>query len=196
MKAILMALLLAAPAPAPTPAPAAEPVSVSTRQAADGSHILVHEMVVEAPVAEVWAAVSTADGWKTWAAPAAWAPPDAPDVIETSYTPGARPGDASTIRQQVVARIPEVLIVFRTVKAPARFPDFDTYAKVTSVIQLEPAGEGRTRVRLTGAGYADSEAGRRLLGFFEKGNATSLGWLRTRFESGPIDWSKPPAATE
>ena len=179
MKAMLMVLLFVVAAPAA----AAEPAAVSKRQQSDGSHVLVHELVVDAPVASVWQAVSTAEGWKSWAAPAAWVPEGAPDIIETSYSPGARPGDASTIRQQVIARVPEVLIVFRTVKAPAAFPDFDTYSKVTSVLQLEAAGE-RTRVRLTGAGYADSEAGRRLLAFFEKANVTALEALRSRFRQG------------
>jgi hypothetical protein len=36
-------------------------------------------------------------------------------------------------------------------------------------------------VRLTGAGYADTEAGRRLLGFFERGNQVSLDALKARF---------------
>jgi hypothetical protein len=102
-------------------------------------------------------------------------------MIETSYSAAAKPGDPSTIRQQVLLRIPGRLMVFRTVKAPERFPDFDTYAKVVSAFELEPAGEGRTRVRLTGTGYADSEAGRRLLGFFEKGNQVSLDALKARF---------------
>ena len=72
-------------------------------------------------------------------------------------------------------------MVFRTVKAPEGFPDFDTYAKVVSAFELEPAGDGRTRVRLTGTGYEDSEAGRRLLGFFEGGNQASLDALKARF---------------
>ena len=159
-------------------ATAAAQAATMTR-APDGTHLLSHEVVVDAPPAEVWAAVSTVDGWKSWAVPVAWSP--APDLIETSYTPTAQPGDSSTIRQQVLLRLPERLMVFRTVKAPAGFPDFDTFAKVVSAFELEPAGEGRTRVRLTGSGYADSEAGRRLLGFFERGNAQSLEALRARF---------------
>lgn len=189
---LLMGLLLVISAPAL----AADPITVSQRQAADGSHTLVHEVLVNAPVAAVWEAVSTAEGWKTWAAPAAWSPPNAPDVIETSYSPGARASSPATIKQQIVARVPEVLMVFRTVKAPAGFPDFETYAKVTSVLQLEPAGEGTTKVRLTGAGYAGTDAGRRLLSFFEKGNATTLASLRTRFTDGPIDWSNRGARSE
>ena len=163
-------------------------ISVSDSRAPNGTHTLVHELVVPAHPEQVWQAISTAEGWKTWAAPAAWAA--APDIIETSYTPTAAPGDKSTIRQQLLARIPGRMVVFRTIKAPEAFPDFDTYRNVTSVLELEPVGEGSTKVRLTGAGYADSEAGRRLLGFFRKGNSASLGWLRDRFVSGPKDWSK------
>ena len=190
MKAFLMGLALAVqPAAAAT-----EPVAVTKRQAAEGSHIMIHEVVVDAPLPAVWTAISTAEGWRTWAAPASWTPQCCPDILETSYSPGARPDDPSTIKQQIVARIPEVLLVFRTVKAPKGFPDFDTYAKVTSVLQLEPVAEGKTKVRLTGAGYADTDAGRRLLGFFERGNSASLDWLRTRFREGPIDWAKKAAA--
>ena len=178
MKTLIAALLLglaAAPSPAAT-----------TARAPDGTHLLTHEVVVDAAPAEVWAAVATAEGWKGWAVPVAWSP--APDMIETSYSPAAKPGDPSTIRQQLLLRLPERLVVFRTVKAPAGFPDFDTYARVVSAFELEPAGDGRTRVRLTGSGYADSEAGRRLLGFFERGNAESLEALKARFAR-----SAPPA---
>lgn len=163
---------------------AAAPSQAATQmRAPDGTHLMSHEVVVDAPPAEVWAAVSTVEGWKSWAVPVAWSA--APDLIETSYAPAAKPGDPSTIRQQILLRLPERLMVFRTVKAPAGFPDFDTYAKVISAFELEPAGEGRTRVRLTGTGYADSEAGRRLLGFFERGNAESLAALKARFAKAP-----------
>ncbi len=172
---------------------AAAPVDMKTRQEADGTHTLVHEVVVDAPQAEVWTAISTAKGWTSWAVPVAWAPSS--DVIETSYTPTASPGDKSTIRQRLIARIPGRLLVFRTEKAPEGFPNFDTYAKVVSIFELEPAGEKKTRVRLTGTGYADSEAGRQLLGFFKRGNAASLEWLGKRFAEGPVDWKKRLSAS-
>lgn len=163
-----------------------EPVTTATSRRADGRHDLVHETTVDAPAADVWRAISTVEGWRTWAVPVAWAPEG--DIIETSYTPTARPGDPSTIRQRIVAAVPERLLVFRTVRAPERFPHFETYAQVTSVFELEPLGESRTRVRLTGSGYADSEAGRQLLAFFRDGNRVSLERLRQRFVTGPLDW--------
>lgn len=181
MNAILTAIFLALAAPGGSQSP----VSAVRHQQSDGNHMLVHEVVIDAPRGEVWSMVSTADGWKQWAAPVAWAPAGRPDVIETSYTPGARPGDPSTIRQQVLLRLPERLMVFRTIKAPARFPDLDAFANVLSILELEPLGERRTRVRLIGSPYPDSEAGRRLLDFFERGNRISLDKLRARFESPP-----------
>lgn len=169
-----------------------DPITVSTSQALDGSLTLVHETVIDAPLAQVWEAIATAEGWRTWAVPVAWSA--APDLIETSYTPTASPGDAATIRQRILASVPGRMIAFRTVKAPEGFPDFDVFSRTTGLFELEPVGERRTRLRFTGAGYPDTDAGRRLVGFFEQGNKVSLERLRARFAAGPIDWSKMPAA--
>jgi hypothetical protein len=135
--------------------------------------------VVDAPPGRVWPVVSTAEGWKSWAVPVAWDP--SPDVIETSYSTAAAPGDPSTIRQQILLRLPGRMMVFRTIKAPAGFPDFETYSKVLNALELEPVGETRTRIRLTATNYPDSEAGRRLLAFFERGNAQTMESLKARF---------------
>jgi uncharacterized protein YndB with AHSA1/START domain len=162
-------------------------VAQSTSVNPDGSHTLVHETVVAAPAAEVWQAISTAPGWTGWAVPVAWWDGD---LLETSYTPAAARGDPTTIQQRIAAVVPGRLIAFRTVKAPQGFPNFDTFRQVIHLIELEPAGEGRTRVRLTSAGYADTDAGRQLLGFFREGNRITLERLRDRFVTGPVDWSR------
>jgi uncharacterized protein YndB with AHSA1/START domain len=166
-------------------------VEASTSQGPDGSHALVHETVVSATAAQVWQAISTADGWRGWAVPVAWLEGD---LLETSYTPTAARGDPSTIQQRIVATIPGRMFVFRTIKAPQGFPNFDTFRAVTHVLEIEPVEEGRTRVRLTSAGYADTEAGRQLLGFFNEGNRITLERLRDRFVSGPVDWSRARSA--
>lgn len=183
-RTILLAFaIVAAPAAAqPTP------VAVSEQRDPAGTLILSHEVVIPAPPDAVWAAISTPEGWRTWAAPVARPVEGAPDLIETSYTPTARPNDRTTIHQQVLARIPGRLLVFRTVKAPEGFPHFGTYREVVSIFELTPEG-GVTRVRLTGTNYADTDPGRQLLGFFRAGNRVSLEQLRERFASGPIDWA-------
>lgn len=179
MWVIAAAAMMSQAALAP-PAAAPAPVVSSKALQADGTHLLVHEVTVDAPAQRVWDAIATADGWKTWAVPVAWA--TQPDMIETSYSATAAPGDPSTIRQQILFRAAPRLMLFRTVKAPDRFPGFDTYRKVTSLFEVEPVSAGRTRVRLSGYGYADTDEGRRLLGFFERGNRVSLEALRDSFK--------------
>lgn len=175
---IAIALFATAAVPA-APAGAASQVTGSRHLLEDGRHAMSQEVIVDAPVDEVWAAISTADGWERWAVPVAW--DQSGEIIESSYDKAAKPGDPTTIRQQILFRAPRRPMLFRTVKAPDGFPDFDTFSKVTSLFELEPLGDTRTRVRLTGSGYADTEAGRKLLGFFEAGNKQSLEQLRDSF---------------
>jgi uncharacterized protein YndB with AHSA1/START domain len=166
----------------------AAPVRVTENKAADGSRTLTHELVVPAPPEQVYAAFSTPEGWRTWAVPHAWAAAGDPDLMETSYSPAAAQGDPRNIRQRFVLRMPDRLIVFRTVRTPPGFPHAAEYQRVTSVVELEPVGDG-TRVRLSGTGYPAGAAGDTLLGFFREGNRTSLEQLRSRFVSGPVDWA-------
>ena len=156
----------------------------------DDSRTLHHEVEVDAPIGQVWRAISTPEGWRSWAVPVARPVDGEPDMIETSYDPSAPPGAPATIRQLFVARIPGRLLAFRTVKAPQGFPDFDTYSKVVSIFELEALAPGRTRVRLTSSPYPRTEAGRRLFAMFWQGNRISLERLRRRFAEGLADWSK------
>ena len=162
------------------PVMAAEPVAVTTQLEADGTTSMAHEALIDAPAAEVWAAIATAEGWMSWAVPIAWVTPAEPDILETSYDRDDTPGSPSTIRHQFLVRIPGRLLAFRTIKAPAGFPHWDEYRQVTSVFELEPHGE-QTRLRLTSTGYPDNEGGRELVTFFERGNAETLEALQRRF---------------
>lgn len=167
------ALLIVAPLQDARP-----PITPIVTEETDGSRTLSMETVVDAPMAEAWQAIATPEGWRRWAAPVARTVPGEADLLETSYAPDAGPNDATTIRQQFVARIPGRMLAFRTVKAPEGFPHFDTYRQVVTVFELSPAGEGRTRIALTAVNYPDTEAGRALLAFFRQGNAETLAKLR------------------
>ena len=190
MTRIAAFMLLAAAAPAVATPPAAQlPVAEQVRAEADGTVSLSHEVLVGAAPAQVWAALTTVDGWKSWAVPVAWIADGRPNVIETSYNPAAAPGDAMNIQNEFVASVPQQRLVFHTIKAPAGFPHFDALRRVTQTFELEPAGAG-TRVRLTGTGYGDNASGRAVLAFFKGGNRVLLEMLRDRFSSGPIDWAE------
>jgi uncharacterized protein YndB with AHSA1/START domain len=161
------------------------PVAAQTVTEADGTRTLAVDAWVPAAPAQLWQAVTTADGWKGWAAPAAWYV--APNLLETSYDPAAQPGGANNIQQRIVAALPGKLLVFRNVKAPAGFPHAAAFAQVTQFLELTPEGEG-TRVRLAGAGYPAGAEGDALLAFFEPGNRQTLGALAQRFGRAPLDF--------
>ncbi|HXG80472.1 MAG TPA: SRPBCC domain-containing protein, partial [Sphingomicrobium sp.] len=169
------------------------PIAIRIERATDGSQALVHETTLDASPSDAWNAIATADGWKSWAVPTAWLDGN---MLETSYATNAAPGDETTIRQQIILKVPERLIVFRTTKAPKGFPHFESFQRTTHWIELEPAGNKRTRVRLVSAGYADDEAGKQLAAFFTEGNRISLERLRRRFAEGPIDWAKEGRTAE
>lgn len=184
IRSIALTWLVAVSAPAP-----AAPVSEDVRVEADGTTTLSHRVVIDAAPQDVWAAISSIDGWKTWAVPVGWVSADRPNVLETSYNPGARPGDAMNIKNEFVSTVPGRQLVFRTIKAPQGFPHFEALSRVAQRFELAPEGDG-TRVTLTGTGYADSEPGQAVLAFFRDGNKVSLEMLRDRLEKGPIDWAE------
>lgn len=151
---------------------------------ADGTRTLVVEVWVPAAPDAVWQAIATAEGWKNWAVPKAWM---TGDLLETSYAPGAKPGDPANIQQRILAVLPGRLLAFRTVRTPPGFPHAEAYRGVTSFFELIPEGAG-TRVRLSSANYPAGPAGTELLGFFGKGNRMTLDKLAARFGLAPLDF--------
>ena len=184
----LAALFLLAAA-GPSLATPLAPVTEQVRSEADGTSSLSHVVVVPASPDEVWAAITTVEGWKSWAVPVAWISADRPQVIETSYNPAASPGGAMNIENEFLERVPPRRLVFRTIKAPKDFPHFEALRRVTQTFELATEADG-TRVSLTGTGYGSDEAGLAVLAFFRAGNRISLTMLRERFTNGPVDWSE------
>jgi len=174
MRLIALALLLAGPA--------ARAQTVTTE--GDGSRTLVVEALVPAPPEAVWRSVSTAEGWKSWAVPAAWLNGD---ILETAYDPAAKPGDSGNIQQRITERAGPRSLVFRTVKTPAGFPHAQAFMQVTHFLLLLPEAGG-TRVRLTDKGYPVGAEGDELLGFFKAGNQQTLDHLVARHGLAPLDF--------
>jgi uncharacterized protein YndB with AHSA1/START domain len=170
-------------------AAAAEPVTSKIAIESERTRATVHEVVVPAAPEQVWQAISTPEGWRSWAAPVTWTDPRDPTILESSYDPSATPGSGRTITQRVILSVPQRIYAFRTIKAPDDFRDFDALSQVSWVFELIPEGPARTRVRLTGSGYPRTPGGDHVLRFFDRGNVVSLEFLRQRFEQGPIDWT-------
>ncbi len=151
---------------------------------ADGTRTLIVEVWVPATGEAVWQAVTTAEGWKSWAVPNAWM---TGNLMETSYSPGAKQGDSANIQHRFTTLIPGSLVGFQTVRTPPGFPHAQAFMGVSQSLELLPEGTG-TRVRLTGRNYPAGAAGTELLGFFQQGNRVTLDMLAARFGLAPLDF--------
>jgi uncharacterized protein YndB with AHSA1/START domain len=144
---------------------------------------------VKATQAEVFAAVATSAGWRSWAVPVAIGEPQVGGVMETSYDAKARVGDVANIQQEFLALLPNRLVVFHTKRAPPGFPEAELFYRTHTIVEIGPEGSG-ARVTLSHTGFAPGPGYDTLHKFFSAGDAETMDQLRKRFESGPVDWSK------
>lgn len=156
----------------------------------DGRRMLRQEIVVDAPLNDVWHVFTTSEGWESWAVAFANVDFRVGGIIETSYDPHAKPGDPANIRNKVLSYLPYRMLSIQAVQAPPGFPHAELLPNLHSVIEFEAVDESRTRVIINGVGYGEGEGYDRLLEFFRRGNAWTFEKLRQRFELGPVDWDK------
>jgi uncharacterized protein YndB with AHSA1/START domain len=180
--------LLCVVMPAAAAAPAVEDTS---HTAADGTRTLQQSIVVAAPAAQVWTALTTSEGWRGWAAPVAAVDFRLGGIIETSYNPTATPGSPGNIRNEIVAYAPPRMFAIRNVQAPPRTSfDVPTFQSLHTVVFVDPVSETSTRVSFTQPGYRPGEPFDTVYKHFAAGNAWTLEQLKNRFEHGPVDWKK------
>ncbi|HYD88403.1 MAG TPA: SRPBCC domain-containing protein [Vitreimonas sp.] len=185
---LLRSLLVLAACVFAAPAFAQSAVVDCSRAETSGERTLCHEVVVPASAAELWPLWTTSAGVGTWLAPVAAVEARPGGVLETSYDPDGRIGDPANIRNRIVAVAPERLLVIQVAHAPPNFPHAAEVARLATLIEFEPVGEGATRVRVSMLGYREGEAYEALYHHFAWGNAWTLNKLVERVTSGPIDW--------
>ena len=156
---------------------------------ANGDRVLQLTTVIDAPSTTVWEVFTTVDGWKQLGVQMAAVDFRLGGVIETNYRPEAKPGDRGNIKNQIVAYVPERLLVIRNVQAPPTFQNAEEFSRTVTVIEFEPAGVGKTRVRLSGVGFGKGPAYDDLYAKFRAGNAFTLDKLRR-------SWAEPGSAAE
>jgi uncharacterized protein YndB with AHSA1/START domain len=179
------------------PAASAVRVADTSYELPGGEYVLRHEAIVPAPPDAVWEAWTSSAGWMSWAVPFAVVDFRQGGAIETSYDPGARAGDPANIVNRILAFLPGRMLAFKAEKAPPGFPHADLLDGLFSVVEIEPADPGSSRVTVSGIGYTDTAGHREMREFFRRGNAWTLERLIQRFSSGPVDWRNlsPPSTT-
>jgi uncharacterized protein YndB with AHSA1/START domain len=174
MKAIFLAFALAAPMMI-----AQGSAKAATPAAAD--KVLMLEVTVPAPIAEVWKAFATSEGLSTWLTPGAVV-----DLREggewTAHFPGGSTGGGT-----ILSFVPEKELVLSAL-APDKFPVVRA-ARTRARFQFEAKGDS-TVVRLTQTGWKEGEEWVKAYEYLTVGNAQLLATLHHRFVNGPIDWTK------
>jgi uncharacterized protein YndB with AHSA1/START domain len=144
-----------------------------------GERVLQLSAVIDAPVAKVWAAFATEEGFRAWAVPLARIDLRVGGSIESSYDPKVPLGSDKTIRNEIVALVPERLMVLRNVQAPAGVPfDVAIFQATQTGMWFEPLDAGRTRLTLVNGRFLQGAAHDGVLRFFQAGNAYSLAAVR------------------
>lgn len=161
-----------------------------------GHRVQQLEAVIAAPVAKVWDAFATDDGFASWAAPVAHVTLANDGMIEASYSTSAKIGDPDNIRNRIVAYVPGHLLVLANEHAPKGAPfDAEAFAKIRTIIEFQDTGDGKTRVIESGVGYGDGAAFDSVYKHFRAGNAYEFRLLADRFTKGPVDWKAEAATT-
>lgn len=171
------ALLMAAPAAARSPGQLQDTSSVE----ANGHRIIQLSLEIPAPPSEVWTALTTADGWRRLGVGFASVDFRTGGIIETAYAADAVAGSPGNIRNQITAYVPGRMLAIRNVQAPPGFPHAAEFAETATVMELDPVGNGHTRITLTATGFASGPAFDTLYDFFLQGNGMTLEALRDSF---------------
>ncbi|QDU69332.1 SRPBCC family protein [Engelhardtia mirabilis] len=159
------------------------PIQSRLIEAAAGDLVLLQEVLLEAPVGEVWKAYSTEDGWRAWAAPAVEIDLRAGGTVRTHYGEGAAIGDPGTNVIHIVNYVPERLLTLRA-EVEDRWPEVmkQDAGNLMNVIVFEPKGDDRTKILSYGVGYRDSQAYRDLMEFFIPANEGLFQVLKDHLE--------------
>jgi uncharacterized protein YndB with AHSA1/START domain len=158
--------------------------SADVASAASGANgkVLLLELTIPAPRAEVWKAFATSEGLSTWLFPNATVDlrPGGDWLV---HFPGGSTGGGT-----IVSFEPEKDLVVMAL-APDKFPTARAQ-RTRAEFQFEAKGDDTTVVRLIQTGWKDGEEWTKAYEYLAVGNAQLLATLHHRFVYGPTDWSK------
>ena len=147
-----------------------------------GARLLRDTVTIHAPPAAVWAALTDQAAYRAWAAPQSFIDFRVGGVLEVAFTADGKPGDAANLKQQIVAYVPERLLVFRNLPSQGGPPGAAAYPKLAIVMELGARPDGATEVSLSQVGYGTGADFDALYGFFRAHNPEYLASLKAYAE--------------
>lgn len=149
-----------------------------------------YEFTVSAAPAAVWGAWTTDAGLRTFFGPNARIELRTFGRFDVHFNPEAAAGQKGAEGNVVLAVEPERMLT-TTWDAPPEFPSVRAQRTFLQ-IRLSPMEGGRTRVSIRQTGFGDGSEWRKVHEYFTGAWTWVAAALQHRFETGPIDWTKPP----
>jgi uncharacterized protein YndB with AHSA1/START domain len=156
---------------------------------ANGDRVLRHEIVIDAPVARVWKAFTTAEEMRGFIAPVVAIDLRPGGIWESTYDPNGKIGTPGNIQNEVLSYLPEKMLSIRIKTTPPRFPHPEVGKSVWTVLNFDDIGGGKTRVTISMLPWTSSAEADMLYKFFDAGNAMTLERAKEYIAKGPFDWT-------
>jgi uncharacterized protein YndB with AHSA1/START domain len=153
------------------------------------------EVVITAPVTEVWRAFTSPDQMRQWMVAHAEIDLRVGGKMLTHYDPAGAIGDPNTIENTILSMDPPRMLSIKATKAPQDFPFKAAIDSMWSVQYFDEISPQRTRVRCVGHGFGPDEESQKMRAFFEKGNEFTLQRLQHHF-SGKTAEAVSPAGPD
>jgi uncharacterized protein YndB with AHSA1/START domain len=166
--------------------------SAAPPAAAEGSpfRILRADLVLEAPVADVWKAWTTEEGVKTFFTAGAHIEPRVDGAYDILFDPTAAPGQRGAEGMRILVFEPESRLAF-TWNAPPDQPEMRAQRTVV-LLELTALSPSRTAFRFTHSGWGTGPLWDKAYTYFDNAwNGFVLPRLVERFRKGPLPWAQP-----
>lgn len=145
------------------------------------------DVLVAAPIAEVWKAWTTRDGITSFMAPDAEIDARPGGAFHVHFDPLAAPGLKGADDMRYMALQPPQLLSFDW-NAPPHLPQVRAQ-RTFVVVRLQEVDGKSTRVTLHHTGWGDGGEWDQAHAYFDRAWSSVLANLKKRFDSGPVDWS-------
>jgi uncharacterized protein YndB with AHSA1/START domain len=145
------------------------------------------QVVVAAPIDEVWKAWTTREGVKSFFAPDAIVEPRSGGLFEMQMNPYAPPGMKGADDMRFLALQEPTMLSF-TWNAPPHQPEIRAQRTVV-IVRLRAIDAKNTEVTLHHVGWGDGEKWDATYAYFDRAWGNVLANLQKRFTTGPIDFT-------
>lgn len=153
--------------------------------------ILRTQLLLDAPLEDVWNAWATEEGVKSFFAPGCRIEPRVDGAYEILFNPAGEPGQRGAEGMRILVYEPRQRLAF-TWNAPPDLPNVRAQRTLVT-LDFEAQGEKRTRLTFTQAGWGAGPEWDKAYAYFDRAwGGVVLPSLVHRFSKGPIDWKNRP----